>query len=137
MFSLVWSQIPDPDYIPSQYIDTITNDEFIINKSSIIISDTVKNEEKIKLQPKLNIGFGNFNFKGDISDNRNSALIGQSGFQIGLSANLNEFVDASILMEEGVVRVDGISQDNLPKNFKSTINTIGIRIDYNFKNFIQ
>ena len=31
---------------------------------------------------------------GDISDNRNSALIGQSGFQIGLSANLNDFVDA-------------------------------------------
>ena len=133
----VWSQIPDPDYIPSEYIDTIKNDEFIINKTSNIISDTVNKEKKIKLQPKLNIGFGNFNFIGDISDNRNSALIGQSGFQIGLSTNLNDFIDASILMEEGVVRVDGINQQNLPKNFKSTINSIGVRIDYNFKNFLN
>ena len=91
----VWSQIPDPDYIPSEYIDTIKNDEFIINKSSNIISDTVNKEKKIKLQPKLNIGFGNFNFIGDISDNRNSALIGQSGFQIGLSTNLNDFNSSS------------------------------------------
>ena len=40
-------------------------------------------------------------------------------------------------MEEGIVRVDGINQDNFPTNFKSTINTIGLRFDYNFKNIFE
>ena len=82
------------------------------------------------LQPKLHLGFGNFNFRGDISDTRNTGLIGQSGFQIGLSANLNDHIDAIILMEEGVLRVDGITRDDSPKNFKSTINTFGLRFNY-------
>ena len=59
----------------------------------------------------MHVGFGNFNFVGDISDNRNTGIIGQSGFQIGLSANLSEYLDASLLMEEGVVRVDGINRE--------------------------
>ena len=75
-------------------------------------------------------GFGNFNFRGDISDSRTSGLIGQSGFQIGLSANLNDHVDAILQMEEGVLRVDGITRDDSPKNFKSTINTFGLRFNY-------
>ena len=94
-------------------------------------------QKKSNLQPKLFIGFGNFNFKGDISDNRNTGIIGQSGFQIGLSSNLNEYVDVSLIMEEGVVRVDGINQDDLPSNFMSTINTIGLRLNYNFQKYIQ
>ena len=121
-----WTQIPNPAYIPSEYQDTT------------VAEDNSSNEaKKIKLQPKLHVGFGNFNFKGDISDNRNTGIIGQSGFQIGLSANLSEFINASILMEEGVVRVDGINREDLPTNFMSTINTIGIRFDYNFKNIFK
>ena len=126
IFSNGWSQIPDPAYIPSEYQDTTVTEDNISNEA-----------KKIKLQPKLHIGFGNFNFKGDISDNRNTGIIGQSGFQIGLSTNLSEYINASLLMEEGVVRVDGINRDDLPTNFMSTINTIGIRFDYNFKNVFK
>ena len=132
-----WSQIPDPAYIPSEYQDTtVTEDNSDIDAENGT-PVTINKAEKIKLQPKLHVGFGNFNFKGDISDNRNTGIIGQSGFQIGLSANLSEYVDASLLMEEGVVRVDGINRDDLPTNFMSTINTIGIRFDYNFKNVFK
>ena len=142
LFALVfstcsWSQIPDPVYIPSEYKDTTLNESFstTANNDSLL---TLKNEaKKNKLQPKLYIGFGNFNFIGDISDTRNTGIIGQSGFQIGLSTNINEFIDASLLMEEGIVRVDGINQVNFPTNFKSTINTIGLRFDYNFKNIFE
>ena len=132
-----WSQIPDPVYIPSEYKDTTLNESFstTANNDSLL---TLKNEaKKNKLQPKLYIGFGNFNFIGDISDTRNTGIIGQSGFQIGLTTNINEFIDASLLMEEGIVRVDGINQVNFPTNFKSTINTIGLRFDYNFKNIFE
>ena len=124
-------------YIPSEYKDTTLNESFstTANNDSLL---TLKNEvKKNKLQPKLYIGFGNFNFKGDISDTRNTGIIGQSGFQIGLTTNINEFIDASLLMEEGIVRVDGINQENFPTNFKSTINTIGLRFDYNFKNIFE
>ncbi len=142
LFALVfstcsWSQIPDPVYIPSEYKDTTLNESFstTANNDSLL---TLKNEaKKNKLQPKLYIGFGNFNFIGDISDTRNTGIIGQSGFQIGLTTNINEFIDASLLMEEGIVRVDGINQVNFPTNFKSTINTIGLRFDYNFKNIFE
>ena len=132
-----WSQIPDPAYIPSEYQDTtvIEDNSAIDDENGTPVS--INKAEKIKLQPKLHVGFGNFNFKGDISDNRNTGIIGQSGFQIGLSANLSEFIDASLLMEEGVVRVDGINRNDLPTNFMSTINTIGIRFDYNFKNVFK
>ena len=142
LFALVfstcsWSQIPDPVYIPSEYKDTTLNESFstTANNDSLL---SLKNEaKKNKLQPKLYIGFGNFNFIGDISDTRNTGIIGQSGFQIGLTTNINEFIDASLLMEEGIVRVDGINQLNFPTNFKSTINTIGLRFDYNFKNIFE
>ena len=138
MFSVsVWSQIPDPVYIPSEYQDTsVIEDNGTIYAENGTTVNIIK-LEKFKLQPKLRVGFGNFNFEGDISDNRNTGIIGQSGFQIGLSTNLNEFIDASLLMEEGVVRVDGINRDDLPTNFMSTINTIGIRFDYNFKNVFK
>lgn len=122
IFLFSWAQIPDPEYIPSVYQEnTIQN-----------ASDTVVDEQPklFYLQPKLHLGFGNFNFRGDISDNRTSGLIGQSGFQIGLSANLNDQVDAILQMEEGVLRVDGITRDDSPKNFKSTINTFGLRFNY-------
>ena len=138
IFSVIaWSQIPDPAYIPSEYQDTTATENNSVTDAENGTQVTVKKVEKIKLQPKLHIGFGNFNFKGDISDNRNTGIIGQSGFQIGLSANLSEYINASLLMEEGVVRVDGINRDDLPTNFMSTINTIGIRFDYNFKNVFK
>jgi hypothetical protein len=135
LFSVTaWSQIPDPAYIPLEYQDTVVSETTNTDNSESGILEATNKSEKIKLQPKLHIGFGNFNFKGDISDNRNTGIIGQSGFQIGLSANLSEYVDATIMMEEGIVRVDGVNQDELPTNFMSTINTIGIRFNYNFKN---
>jgi hypothetical protein len=129
-----WSQIPDPAYIPSEYQDTTMSEMTSTEESE---TDAIEAPKKFKLQPKLHIGFGNFNFKGDISDTRNTGIIGQSGFQVGLSANLSDYIDASILMEEGVVRVNGVSEDELPTNFKSTINTIGVRFSYNFKNIFN
>ena len=119
---LSWAQIPDPKYIPSNY------QENAMENTSDTILDVVP--KPFYLQPKLHLGFGNFNFRGDISDTRNTGLIGQSGFQIGLSANLKDHIDAIILMEEGVLRVDGITRDDSPKNFKSTINTFGLRFNY-------
>ena len=132
-----WSKVPDPAYTPSKFQDTTVTEDNSVNDAENGTQVTIKKVEKIKLQPKLHIGFGNFNFKGDISDNRNTGIIGQSGFQIGLSTNLSEYINASLLMEEGVVRVDGINRDDLPTNFMSTINTIGIRFDYNFKNVFK
>ena len=100
IFSVIaWSQIPDPAYIPSEYQDTTATENNSVTDAENGTQVTVKKVEKIKLQPKLHIGFGNFNFKGDISDNRNTGIIGQSGFQIGLSANLSEYINASLLMD--------------------------------------
>ncbi len=120
-----WAQIPDPEYIPSNYQEN----QIQTNQDST--SQEVAKKE-FQLEPKLHLGFGNFNFRGDISDTRNSGIIGQSGFQIGFSANLNDNIEAILLMEEGVVRVDCISRDDIPKNFKSTINSIGLRFNYHF-----
>lgn len=117
-----WAQIPDPEYVPTFFQENTMEN----NADSI----SEKTPEPFYLQPKLHLGFGNFNFRGDISDTRNSGIIGQSGFQIGLSANLNDKIDAIMLMEEGVVRVDGITLDDSPKNFKSTINTFGLRFNF-------
>ena len=62
----VWSQIPDPAYIPSEYQDTIVIEDNSAIDSKNGTQVTINKVEKIKLQPKLHIGFGNFNFKGDI-----------------------------------------------------------------------
>ena len=53
----------------------------------------------------------------------------------GLSANLNDFFDAALIIEEGIVRVEGINHEDLPENFMSTVNTFGLRFAYNFKLF--
>ena len=73
-----------------------------------------------KLQPKVLFGLGQFNFEGDISDTRNNGLIGRTGMQFGLSANINDFFDANLIIEEGIVRVEGINHEDLPENFMST-----------------
>ena len=130
LITLAWAQIPDPEYIPSEYQSGVSENSEDSVSNQVLDTDVNPNKPK-KLEPKLYIGFGNFNFRGDISDSRNSGLIGQSGFQIGLAASLNENIDAALIMQEGVVRVDGISRDDLPKNFKSTLNSIGFRFNYN------
>jgi hypothetical protein len=121
--TVIYAQIPDPQYSNYEYQD-----------SSLV---NMPHEHKAKLQPKVLFGLGDFDFKGDITDTRSNGLIGQTGIQIGLSANLNDYFDAAILMEEGTVRVNGIDNDALPKNFKSDFNSIGIRFSYNFKNIFK
>ena len=96
-----------------------------------------KLKKKLIFNPNCSFGFGNFNFRGDISDNRNTGIIGQSGFQIGLSANLNDYIDASLLMEEGVVRVDGVNQDELPIKLHEYNKYYWFKINYNFKNVLK
>ena len=125
-----WSQIPDPAYIPLNYKDTIANTKQSKYKQK-------NNLENVKFHPKLILGFSTFNFRGDISDNRKSGLIGRSGFQIGLSSNISDYIDASILMEEGILRVNGLTESELPTNFMSTVNSIGLRFQYNFKNIYE
>jgi len=126
--SVVCAQIPDPKFVPVDYQTNIKNS----TGDSVLVNGTmVKATKYPKLQPKVHFGFGNFNFRGDITDTRENGIIGQTGFQIGLSANLNDKWDATLLMEEGVVRVDGLTRENYPKNFKSTLNTIGFRFFYN------
>ncbi|MDA8956635.1 hypothetical protein N9H19_03355, partial [Flavobacteriales bacterium] len=129
--SLTYGQIPSPEYSQYQYQDT-TNLEKDGNSS---IKD--KHEHKTKFLPKIFLGFGNFNFGGDISDSRNTGIISRPGFKIGFSSNINDFFDATIYMQEGTLRVDGTSNDDIPTNFKSTVNSIGINFDYNFKNIFK
>ena len=50
-----------------------------MEKTSDTIIDVVP--KPFYLQPKLHLGFGNFNFRGDISDTR-KMYNRQSGFQI-------------------------------------------------------
>ena len=50
---------------------------------------------------------------------------------------LNDFFDANLIIEEGIVRVEGTNQEDLPDNFMSTLNTIGLRFAYNFKNIFK
>ena len=88
LITLAWAQIPDPEYIPSEYQTGVSENSEDSVSNQALDTDAKPNEPK-KLEPKLYIGFGNFNFRGDISDSRNSGLIGQSGFQIGLAASLN------------------------------------------------
>ena len=108
LITLTWAQIPDPEYIPSEYQSEVSENSIDSVPNQALDTDANPKKSK-KLEPKLYIGFGNFNFIGDISDTRNYGLIGQSGLQIGLAASLNENIDAALIMQEGVVRVDGIS----------------------------
>ena len=61
-----WSQIPDPAYIPSEYQDTTVTEGNSAIDAANGTSVTINKAEKIKLQPKLHVGFGNFNFIGDL-----------------------------------------------------------------------
>ena len=126
---VTWAQIPDPKYIPSDYQNT--TDEQL--SDTTISTGVEKQKSRMTLKPLIHIGFGNFNFRGDISDTRNTGIIGQSGFQIGLSSKITNNINATIMMEEGIVRVDGLNRNDLPINFMSTINTIGFRFDYSLK----
>ncbi len=117
--TVTYAQIPDPQYNSYEYQDSTNFDRPYKHAN--------------KLQPKVLFGLGQFNFKGDISDTRNNGLIGRTGMQFGLSANLNDFFDAALILEEGIVRVEGTNHENLPENFMSTVNTIGLRFAYNFK----
>ena len=125
-YSITFAQIPDPQYNNYNYLDSTKN-----NKSH--------NHQK-KFQPKILFGMGEFNFKGDIEDTRNNGLIGRTGVHFGLSTNINDFFNLSIILQEGIVRVDGIKEEsvptNYPENFMSTLNSIGLYLDYNFKNFV-
>jgi hypothetical protein len=120
--SIAWAQIPDPKHNQYSYLDTTLGEQ---------------HEHRTSLQPKVWFGLGDFNYGGDISDSRNNGLIGRTGMQIGLSANINDYFDAAILMEEGIVRVDGLTNEELPENFMSSIFSIGIRFSYNFKNVFK
>ena len=121
--TVTYAQIPGPQYNNYKYQD----------------STNFKRPHKHgnKLQPKVFFGLGQFNFNGDISDTRNNGLIGRTGMQFGLSANINDFFDANLIIEEGIVRVEGTNQEDLPDNFMSTLNTIGLRFAYNFKNIFK
>ena len=125
-YSITFGQIPDPQYNNYNYLDSTKN-----NKSH--------NHQK-KFQPKILFGMGEFNFKGDIEDTRNNGLIGRTGIHFGLSTNINDYFNLSIILQEGIVRVDGIKEEsvptNYPENFMSTLNSIGLYLDYNFKNFV-
>ena len=121
--TVTYAQIPGPQYNNYKYQD----------------STNFKRPHKHgnKLQPKVFFGLGQFNFNGDITDTRNNGLIGRTGMQFGLSANINDFFDANLIIEEGIVRVEGTNQEDLPDNFMSTLNTIGLRFAYNFKNIFK
>ena len=131
LFSVTaWSQIPDPAYIPSEYQDTTVTDGTNTDRLRKWCCRywMLTKKKKSNFNPNYISDLVILTLKVIFPTIRNTGIIGQSGFQIGLSANLSQYVDASILMEEGVVRVDGINQDELPTNFMSTINTIGITI---------
>ena len=118
-----YAQIPGPQYNNYKYQDSTNFDR--------------PHKHMIKLQPKVLFGLGQFNFEGDVSDTRNNGLIGRTGMHFGLSANLNDFFDAALIMEEGILRVEGTNHENLPENFMSTVNTIGLRFAYNFKTIFK
>tara|TARA_B100000401_G_scaffold298177_1_gene204621 strand:+ start:842 stop:2962 length:2121 start_codon:yes stop_codon:yes gene_type:complete len=125
-YSITFGQIPDPQYNNYNYLDSTKNNQSY-------------NHQK-KFQPKILFGMGEFNFKGDIEDTRNNGLIGRTGVHFGLSTNINDYFNLSIILQEGIVRVDGIKEEsvptNYPENFMSTLNSIGLYLDYNFKNFV-
>ena len=125
--SMLYAQIEGPKF---------SKDSTNIDEN--VIETTIKSTHvhQTKYQPKVFFGLGNFNFNGDITDDRNSSIISQTGYQIGLTSNLNDFFDATIYMQEGTLRIDGIDNDDLPKNFKSTISSVGFKVDYNFSNLI-
>ena len=117
------AQIPDPQHGNYSYLDS-TN------------SHTPHKHQK-KLQPKVMFGLGEFTFNGDISDNRDNGLVGRTGMRFGLTANLNDFFDATLSLEEGIIRINGINHEETPTNIMSTLNTIGLRFNYNFKNVFE
>lgn len=121
--TVAYAQIPDPQYNNYSYQDSTHFEKPYKHSNS--------------LQPKVLFGLGQFNFNGDISDTRNNGLIGRTGMQFGLSANLNDFFDAALILEEGIVRIEGTNHEELPDNFMSTINSIGLRFSYNFKNVFK
>ena len=109
------AQIPDPQHGNYSYLDS-TN------------SHTPHKHQK-KLQPKVMFGLGEFTFNGDISDNRDNGLVGRTGMRFGLTANLNDFFDATLSLEEGIIRINGINHEEAPTNIMSTLNTIGLRFN--------
>ena len=129
--SFVYGQIPGPEYSQYQYKDTT------IIKEDGTLPLKEKHVHQTKFLPKIFLGFGSFNFGGDISDSRNTGIVSRPGFKIGFSSNINDFFDATVYMQEGTLRVDGTSVDDLPTNFTSTVNSIGINFDYNFKNVFK
>jgi len=129
--TISYGQIPGPEYSQYQYKDsTNLNDDGTV---------PIKEEHvhKTKFLPKIFVGFGSFNFSGDISDTRNTGIISRPGFKIGFTSNLNDFFDATVFMQEGKLRVDGTTNDDVPTNFLSTVNSFGLNFDYNFKNIFN
>jgi hypothetical protein len=131
--TFAFAQIPGPNYNQSNKNDSLA----ALENATKDVTPNEPYKHKTKLQPKLIFGIGNFDYRGDISDSRNHGILSQSGFHIGLTANLNDFFDASIILEEGNVRVDGTTIEDLPTNFKSNISSIGIRFNYNFNNLLK
>lgn len=129
--TLSFGQIPGPEYSQYQYKDS-TN---LTEDGTIPIKE--KHIHKTKFLPKIYVGFGSFNFGGDISDTRNTGIISRPGFKIGFTSNINDFFDATVYMQEGKLRVDGTNNNEVPTNFLSTVNSIGVNFDYNFKNIFQ
>ncbi len=121
--TLIYAQIPDPNYNKYNYQDTSLTEK--------------PYQHAAKFQPRILFGLGQFNFSGDISDTRNNGLTGRTGMQFGLTTNINDFLEAGLVIEEGIVRVDGIDEDDLPKNFMSTLNSIGIRLSYDLKSILK
>ena len=121
--TFTYAQIPEIQYNNYKYQDSTNFDR--------------PHKHGNKLQPKVLFGLGQFNFEGDISDTRNNGFIGRTGMQFGFSANLNDFLDAALIIEEGILRVEGTNHESLPENFMSTVNTVGLRFAYNFKTIFK
>ena len=97
-------------------------------------------EEKPKVSPyKPIISYGNglFTYFGDVNDNyRKNPVVGRIGYHVGLSRNINDFLDLNFTSIHGYL-TGNERTDERYINFQTEILSGGVSVYYNFSNFIK
>jgi len=90
-------------------------------------------EPEATFQPMFSLGMGFHSFQGDIMGNKTNPLSGNVGFRSGMRIHMKENIDLSFLFSN-VILSEQASND---QKFKSTINSVGMHLDYTINSILK
>lgn len=116
--------------------NTIIDNSYSYTPEKLIEEEDSTNKSPY-YKPIISYGNGLFTYFGDVHDNyRKNPVVGRIGYHVGLSRNINDFLELNFNAIHGYLTGNERSDDRYI-NFQTEILSGGVSVYYNFKNFIK